>query len=110
MGTMTTPSAAVAGLSLVVGFAVAQISGVRASGGLVLLVAAGWCAQRWWTSVGPLTTAGLLLLYAGAFAVSHLLAGYLGAWPSVLVVSTTVAAVTWFAADRPSPRVRIPVA
>lgn len=110
MGTMTVPSAAVAGLSLMVGFAVAQVSGVRVAGGLVLLGAAAWCAQRWWASAGPLTTAGLLLLYAGAFAVSHLLAGYLGAWPSVLLVSSTVAGVTWLAADRPSRRVRTPVA
>ncbi len=83
-------TAALAAGSLVAGFAVAQLSGARAFGGLVLVLAAAVCATRWRRAAGWPTAAGLVVLYLAAFAGSHLLAGVVGAWPSVFTVATVV--------------------
>lgn len=95
-------TALLAGASLTAGFAVAELTGARALGGLVLVVAALLCALDWRRS-GPLVAAGLVALYLALFVASHLLAGPLGAWPSVLLVSATMAAAS-FAADRRQSR------
>ena len=93
------PTAVLAGLTLVVGFAVAQVTDVRALGGAVLLAGVGWCAVRargagWWRV--------LLVVLTGAvcFVASHLLAPHLGAWPSVLLVALVLGAVTYVLVDR----------
>ncbi len=88
------PTAPVAAASLVLGFAVAQATGVRPLGGLVLLAAVAWCALRWRRTAGLAVAALLVAIYAGAFAASHALADVLGTWGAVL----TVAAVTGLAA------------
>lgn len=93
------PTAVVAAGSLVAGFAVAQATDVRALGGVVLLAGAAWCGRQWWRR-GPVTTVGLLVGYAGAFAGSHVLAREIGAWPSVISVSAAVGLASWVAADR----------
>jgi len=93
------PTAVLAGLTLVVGFAVAQATGVRALGGAVLLAGGFWCAVR-------ASHAGrgrvLLVVLAGAvcFVGSHLLAPYLGAWPAVVLVALVLGAVTYALVDR----------
>ena len=76
------PTAVLAGLTLVVGFAVAQATGVRARH-------AGWGRV-------------LLVVLAGAvcFVASHLLAPHLGAWPAVVLVALVLAAVTYALVDR----------
>lgn len=84
MGRTTT--ALLAGASLVVAFAVAELTGVRALGGAVLLVAAAACAPVWWR-VGRGTAAVLLAVWLAAFVGSHLLADAVGAWPAVLVAA-----------------------
>jgi hypothetical protein len=93
------PTAVLAALTLVVGFAVAQVTGVRALGGAVLLAGVGWCAVRaraagWWRV--------LLVVLTGAvcFVASHLLAPHLGAWPSVVLVALVLGAVTYALVDR----------
>lgn len=98
------PTSAVAALSLVLGFAVADLSGVRALGGLVLVVALAWCARVWWRSVGAGVAAGLALAYLGAFALSHVLAVAVGAWLSVLLVASAVGVLVLAVADRPKER------
>jgi hypothetical protein len=95
------PTAPVAALSLVAGFAVADATGVRPLGGLVLVGAAAWCATRWRRQVGLPAAAGLVALYAGAFALSHPLGGVIGAWPSVITVSAVTGAIVWAVADAP---------
>ncbi len=65
----------VAAGSLVLGFAVAQVTGVRSLGGLVLVLAAAWCYVQWRRAAGWPVAVGLVLLYVTAFAGSHLLAG-----------------------------------
>jgi hypothetical protein len=94
-----TPTWPVAAGSLALGFAVAQATGVRPLGGIVLAVGCGWCALRWRERVGTGRAAGLVGLYLAAFAGSHLLAHAIGAWPSVAVVSAVVAAGTYAVAD-----------
>lgn len=92
--------AAVAAGSLVVGFAVAELTGVRALGGVVLLVAAGWCFVRWRRAEAMPVAVGLVLLYVAAFVGSHLLARVVGAWPSVLAVAAVVGSASLLATGR----------
>ena len=80
-------TALVSALSLVVGYAVAAGTGVRALGGVLLVVALAWCAMRWRATAGTTTAAALVASYVVLFAVSHLLARAIGAWPSVVVVA-----------------------
>lgn len=96
------PTAPVAALSLIAGFGVAQATGVRPLGGIVLAVALGWCALRWRTGVGAGRAVALVALYLAAFAASHVLADALGTWGSVLLVATVVGVAAWLGADRPS--------
>jgi hypothetical protein len=100
------PTWPVAAGSLAAGFAVAQATGVRPLGGVVLVAGAGWCAVRWRDRVGTGRTAGLVGLYIAAFAASHGLAHVIGAWPSVAAVSAVVGAATYAVADRSAPSAR----
>jgi hypothetical protein len=94
----------IAGGSLALGFAVAQATGVRPLGGVVLLAGAGWCATRWHARVGTGRTAALVGLYATAFAASHALAPLTGAWPAVAVVATVAAAGAYVVSDAADAR------
>lgn len=96
------PTWPVAAGSLVLGFAVAQATGVRPLGGVVLLAGAGWCALRWREERGTRVAAALVAVYLAAFVASHLIADSLGAWGSVALVSALVAAAAWALADRPA--------
>lgn len=94
---MTAP---IAGLSLIAGFAVADLTGVRPLGGLVLLAAAAWLGLRWREQAGLARAAALLGLYAVLFAVSHVLGDVLGSWGALLTVAAVMAAAAWSVADR----------
>lgn len=100
-GSMTWP---VASGSLVLGFAVAQATGVRPLGGVVLVLGAGWCALRWRRSVGTARTAALVGLYLVLFVVSHLIAGTVGTWGAVALVAATMGVATLLLADLPAQR------
>jgi hypothetical protein len=89
----------VAAGSLLAGFGVAQATGVRALGGIVLVAGAGWCAQRWRRSAGTGRTAALLLVYLGAFVGSHLIHDAVGAWPAVLIAAAVTGLAVWALAD-----------
>ncbi|CAN5161971.1 hypothetical protein BH11ACT1_BH11ACT1_13420 [soil metagenome] len=93
------PTAAVAGLSLVVAFAVADLTGVRPLGGLVLVAGGVWCVVRsrsagWWRLLL------VVLLALALFVASHLLGSVLGAWPAVLLAGAVLAASTSALVDR----------
>src|SRR5664280_2403703 len=92
------PTAAVSGGSLVGGYLVANKSGVRPLGGVVLAAAGSWCGREWYRSVGPGTTGMLLGIYLGSF----------GAWPSVLSVAAVTAVATYLLADRPAAALALP--
>jgi hypothetical protein len=94
----------VAAGSLLLGFGVAQASGIRPLGGVVLIGAAGWCTLRWRRTAGSARTAGLLVVYVGAFAGSHVIADAVGAWGAVLLAAAVVGAATWALADAPFAR------
>ncbi|MEA2195009.1 MAG: hypothetical protein QOG42_1443 [Solirubrobacteraceae bacterium] len=89
----------VASGSLLLGFAVAQLTGVRALGGVVLVAGCAWCALRWLRAVGATRTTVLVIVYVAAFVLSHVIADTLGAWPSVLLVAAVVGAATYALAD-----------
>ncbi len=93
------PTWPVAAGSLVVGFAVAQATGVRPLGGIVLVLGAGWCARRWLPAVGRGRTAALLGIYLACFVVSHVIADPVGTWPAVAIVSAIVGLSSWALAD-----------
>jgi hypothetical protein len=101
MREMTWP---VAAGSLLLGFGVAQATGVRPLGGLVLVGAAAWCALRWRRTAGTARTVALVLVYFGGFVVAHLIADTFGAWGAVLLVAAVVGIATWVLADGPSAR------
>ncbi len=98
------PTAPVAALSLVAGFAVADASGIRALGGIVLLAAVLWCARRWRRQAGIAVAVLLIASYAAAFAASHVLGDALGAWPAVFTVAAAVGLAAWVLADAPAGR------
>ena len=95
-----TPTWLVAGGSLIFGFLVAEATGVRAVGGAVLLVAVVWCWLVWHRRRGVQVAVGLTAVYVAAFALSHVIAGAIGVIPSVLLVATVVALVTYAVSDR----------
>src|SRR3982751_4587151 len=97
------PSSLLVAGGLVVGFAVAQATGVRALSGAILL-GTGLAAARLWVRRRGWGVAVLLgLVYLAAFVLSHVLTLGLGvpAWLSVALVTIAAAGVTFGAADRP---------
>ena len=83
-------TALVAAASLVLGFAVAQATGVRELGGVVLVAAAMLCVRAWRRLAGLRTAAVLVAAYLVAFVFAHVLARAIGAWPAVVTVSVAV--------------------
>jgi hypothetical protein len=83
----------VAALTFLAGFAVADVTGVRALGGLVLLAGGVLCARAALPVVGRGPTAVLLGAALVLFVVSHLLGEAIGAWPAVVVTAALVALV-----------------
>jgi hypothetical protein len=98
-GVAELPTAPVAAGSLILGYAVASASGLRALGGVVLLAGGAWCTRAWLRRCGA--REALVLSGAGvaAFAFSHVLALAIGAWPSVLLVSAAMGLLTFTYAD-----------
>lgn len=96
----STPSGVIAAASLALGFAVAELTGVRLLGGVVLLAGVGLCWPRWRRQAGVGGAAALLAAYAAVFVLSHLLGHVIGAWPSVVTVSVLMGVLAWVVADR----------
>jgi hypothetical protein len=94
-----TPTAPVAGATLILGYAVAASTGSRLLGGVVLLAGGLWCVHTWRRRHGAKTAATLTCVGLGALVLSHLLALAIGAWPSVLLVAAAMAAAAWSRAD-----------
>ncbi|MCW3012175.1 MAG: hypothetical protein JWO90_2579 [Solirubrobacterales bacterium] len=97
----TLPTWPVAAGSLVLGFAVAQATGVRPLGGVLLALGAGWCALRWREEAGTGTAVALVALYLAGFVASHLIADALGTWGAVATVAAGVGLAAWALGDRP---------
>ncbi len=97
-----TPTWPVAALSLVLGFAVAEATGVRPIGGVVLVLGMAWCVAAWRPRLPTGPIVGLVVLYLVLFALSHVLGHVIGTWPSVALVAAAMGAATLVVADRPA--------
>ncbi len=93
------PTAPIAGGSLVAAYAVVVASGSRPLGGVVLAVGGLWCIRACARRRGAPTAAALTCVGLGAFALSHVLAPAIGAWPAVLLVAGVTAAAAWMCVD-----------
>jgi hypothetical protein len=100
------PTAPLAAVGLIAGYAVAAGTGSRALGGAVLSIFGLCCIALWARRHGTRTAVTLAAIGLAAFAVSHVLALAVGAWPSVLLVAAAMAAATWTLADAKPPRRR----
>jgi hypothetical protein len=94
----------VASGSLLLGFAVAEATGVRPLGGVVMIVAIGWCARRWLRMAGASRTVALVVVYVASFVASHVVADALSAWPSVLLAAAVTGLAVWTLADSAQSR------
>ena len=88
-------AALLAALTLIIGFAVASLTGNRALGGIVLLVGGAVCAWLWWRLAGPWRAAACVAIAGVAFVVSHPLGAILTSWGAVVLVSAVTAGVTY---------------
>ncbi len=87
--------------ALLLGFAVAEITGVRAFGGVVLFLGGLACGLRWRVLLGLPRALALVVVFLAGFALAHPLGEAIGSWPAVLVVAAAVGAVVWRVADAP---------
>ena|SRR5689334_3507595 len=100
MASTRVPTALLLALGLVLGFALAEATGLRWLGGLVMLAANLLAVPTWLTVGGPRLAVGLTVVFWACMVLSHPLAHQVGTWPSVLTVSLVAAAAAWFLADR----------
>ena len=84
-------TALVSGIVLVVGFGVAQGTGNRTLGGIILAIGAAYCVVQWWKLAGPMRAGLSLGVFAVAFVASHPLGKLIGSWPSVILVACVTA-------------------
>jgi hypothetical protein len=96
------PSAVLAALGLAVGFGVAQGTGVRALGGIVLAACGIGAGVLWYQRKGLAVAIGLAVAYLALFALAHVFALGLGwpAWLAVGLVTLAAAALSYGVADR----------
>jgi hypothetical protein len=92
-------TAPLAATGLIAGFAVAVASGSRPLGGVVMAACGLTCIAVWLKRDGRRVAVQLTAVGLAAFALSHVLAAVIGAWPSVLVVSAVTAALCWRLSD-----------
>ena len=95
-------TAPIAAAGLIAGYGVAVASGSRPLGGVVMAAFGLVCIWVWLErdgrrTAGILTAVGLL-----AFALSHVVAHVLGAWPAVLLAAACTAAACWRLSDGPA--------
>jgi hypothetical protein len=97
-------TAPLAAAGLIAGYALARASGSRPLGGVVLAALGLTCIAVWLHRDGRRPAALLTVAGLTAFALSHVLALAIGAWPSVLIVSGVMAVICWrFSDSRRAP-------
>lgn len=103
------PTAPIAATALIAGYGVAVASGSRPLGGIVLALCGLACVAIWLRRDGRRTAIWLTLVGLVAFALSHVLALAIGAWPAVVLVAAVTFAACWTVSDsrrRRAPRAR----
>ena len=100
------PTAPLAATGLIAGYGVAVASGSRPLGGIVLALCGLVCVAIWARRDGRRTAIRLTLVGLAAFALSHVMALVIGAWPAVLLMSALTFAACWVLSDsrRIAPR------
>lgn len=93
------PTAALAAATLVAAFAVAQLSDIRALGGVLLVAGVVWCVWRSVHAAGWLRVAVVVLVGAVCFVGAHLLSTVVGPWAAVLLSASVLAVVAWVLTD-----------
>jgi len=93
------PTSALSAAGLIAGFAVAQASGSRTLGGIVLAAFGLTCICVWLRRDDRRTAIRLTIVGLFAFALSHLLGLVVGAWPAVIAVSAVTASACWRYSD-----------
>jgi hypothetical protein len=93
------PTAPIAAAGLIAGYGVAVASGSRTLGGAVLAGFGLACMSIWLPRDGVRTTAILTGVGLAAFALSHVVALLIGAWPAVLVAAAAAAVASWRLSD-----------
>jgi hypothetical protein len=93
------PTAPIAATALTAGYGVAVATGSRLLGGVVLALFGLVCVGIWARRDGPRITIWLSVAGLGAFALSHVIALAIGAWPSVLVMAAVTSAACWRVSD-----------
>lgn len=96
------PTWPIAAGALLLGFAVAELTGVRALGGLVLALGGIACGLRWRLLLRLGRALALVALFLLAFVVAHPLGKAIGSWPAVVLVAAIVGVISWRIADAPA--------
>jgi len=100
------PTWPIAAGTLLFGFAVAEITGVRAIGGIVLFVGGLACGLRWRLLLGLPRALTLVGVFLAGFVLAHPLGHAIGSWPAVVLVAAAVGGIVWRVADSPRAPVR----
>jgi len=95
------PTWPIAAGALILGFAVADVSGSRPLGGVVLFLGGLACGLRWRVLLGLGRAVALVVAFLAGFAIAHPLGHAIGAWPAVLLVAAAVGTLAWRVADTP---------
>jgi len=93
------PTWPIAAGALLLGFAVAELTGVRAIGGVVLFLGGLACGLRWRLLLGLPRALALVGVFLAGFVLAHPLGDAIGSWPAVLLVAVVVGGIAWRVAD-----------
>jgi hypothetical protein len=85
------------------GFGVAELTDVRALGGVALIAGGAWCGHVLLPVIGARMTLGLLAVALLLFVVSHPLGRLIGAWPAVAMSALLIAIATIAVIGRTGP-------
>jgi hypothetical protein len=92
-------TAPIAAAGLIIGYGVAVASGSRPLGGAVMGCLGLVCISIWLQRDGRRTAALLTAVGLVAFALSHVVAEVVGAWPAVLLAAAATAWACWRYSD-----------
>lgn len=95
------PTWPIAAGALLLGFAVAELTGVRALGGVVLFLGGLASGLRWRVLLGLPRALALAAVLLAGFVLAHPLGHAIGSWPAVLLVAAVVGVAAWHLADTP---------
>ncbi|MFM1916618.1 MAG: hypothetical protein RJB01_133 [Actinomycetota bacterium] len=82
-------------VALILGFAIAQASGNRALGGVVMVILAVMSATLMFRSGARWGIVGAGAVFLAAFALSHPLGNLIGSWPAVILASAVAGAASF---------------